>query len=209
MEFNIVPKKSKLSAIQDNKHYNVKKLLKYHESIFDNNKDYLKDIESRLQNDSPESEKYEISKRSSYLRHQIQQGNKTIGPQWQARIERMFGLSLGTLDYPALRKKPVYVLVSCRGKDAHLLYNDIVKNQEHWHIVDECAFVAGSYDLVMRLYGTEEQISLVLSDHIYNVAGVQIQGTNTLFSLNDFVWQRYPIGKREKRPTPPYWYDNK
>jgi len=202
---NSKERKKELRTDEKIRLYNIRKLLHYHRSQFESDDLFIKELKNRIISLEPNASEIEVGKRVNYIQNQVLAENKGIGTTWQNRFELMFGLRIGSLDSPVIEKKVVYVLVSCAGKDAQLIHSTIVSEKSKWHIVDECILVGGSFDLVLRLYGTEQQLSDFLTKKIYSIPKVNIQRTNTLFSFREYKWERYPMRDRVHDPSPPYW----
>lgn len=180
--------------------YNLKKYIRYQ---FKSQKEFVDHLVHLIQNDES-LDTSQTKDRRAYVQ-KILRGDKALGPEWQSRIERLCEIPVGALRMPAIRKVTAYVLVNCRGKDAQKLYDAITENPDEWPVVDEIGLVTGNSDLFVRIHGSEDQITTMLTDALYNVPNVQIQGTNTLFSFRKMLWQRYPIRNRVRDPSPPYW----
>lgn len=184
---------------------NLHKFVKYE---FDTLKEFYDRFESLFREDNPNLTDTQIKDKRGRLQKIIRK-EVPFGPEWRPLVERLFDLPIGTLNLPVINKKTAYVLVNCRGNDAHKLFLEVSKKERKWEVVDECSMIAGTADIFLRLYGTEESISEILTRHIYSIKGVEIQRTNTLFAFDQLVWQRYSSKELSRAPNRPYWLKEK
>ena len=125
-------------------------------------------------------------------------GKRTFTISLQNSVESMFDLPKGILTKSRLVRFPAYVFVSCTGDTAYRLYEELQKNR----IVDEISVLFGDIDILIRVYGTHEEIQKLVTTDLYTLENININHSRTYFSLEGKNWTRYSISKHPSY-TPP------
>ncbi len=113
--------------------------------------------------------------------------NKTFSKSLQRLVECAFELPKEILSRIRPERSPAYIFLSCSGKSANILFEELKNNP----IIDEVSVLFGDVDVYIKVYGTSEEVQELITIDLYNIDGLVINNTRTYFTLNKRSWVRY------------------
>ena len=169
----------------------------------ENSKEFYSDFKKNLINKLKYTEENSETKvkqiRNALGRYKGKSFTKTL----QNIVEKSFDLPINILSQIRPKKFPAYILVSCTGKSANLIFSEIKNN----NIVDEVTLLFGDIDVLIKVYATSEQVKKLVTEDLFRINDTKIYGTKTYFPLDGKYWIKHPIGEHPNYSAPSdRWY---
>lgn len=118
-------------------------------------------------------------------------------------VERTLKLSPNILAQVRRKRSPIYILISCTGESANLIFSSIKSNE----IVDEVAILFGDVDIFMKVYATPEEVQKLITEDLFSIDNISISKTKTYFPLTGKSWMKHQVGKHpDYSPPSDRWY---